>query len=132
MPRGPASSLRGSRCFGSPACPTRVPVSCWRGSATLRYLATWSTGCSDETGGNPLALLELPTALSPDQLHGTAPMPQQLTLTAGVERAFLDRARRLSEAVQTLLLVAAADSTGRVDVVRHAAECPGRPRPCLG
>jgi DNA-binding CsgD family transcriptional regulator/tetratricopeptide (TPR) repeat protein len=78
-----------------------------------------------ETGGNPLALLELPTGLSPDQLHGTAPMPQQLTLTVAVERAFLDRARRLSEAVQTLLLVAAADSTGRVDVVRHAAEALG-------
>jgi DNA-binding CsgD family transcriptional regulator len=79
----------------------------------------------DETGGNPLALLELPTGLSADQLHGTAPMPRQLTLTAGVERAFLDRARRLSEAVQTLLLVAAADSTGRVDVVRHTAEALG-------
>jgi len=75
----------------------------------------------DETAGNPLALLELPTALRPGQLQGTEPMPRQLTLTAGVERAFLDRARGLSEAVQTLLLVAAADSTGRVDVVRRAA-----------
>ncbi|HEX6886766.1 MAG TPA: AAA family ATPase, partial [Candidatus Nanopelagicales bacterium] len=82
-----------------------------------------------ETGGNPLALLELPTGLSPDQLHGTAPMPQQLTLTAGVERAFLDRCRRLSEAVQTLLLVAAADSTGRVDVVRRAAGALGAQDP---
>ncbi len=78
-----------------------------------------------ETGGNPLALLELPTGLSPDQLHGRAPMPHQLTLTAGVERAFLDRCRRLSEAVQTLLLVAATDSTGRVDVVRQAADASG-------
>ena len=78
-----------------------------------------------ETGGNPLALLELPTGLTPDQLHGTAPMPQQLPLTAGVERAFLDRCRRLSEAVQTLLLVAAADSTGRVDVVRRAGDALG-------
>lgn len=78
-----------------------------------------------ETGGNPLALLELPTGLNPDQLHGTAPMPRQLTLTAGVERAFLDRCRRLSAAVQTLLLVAAADSTGRVDVVRQAASALG-------
>ncbi len=78
-----------------------------------------------ETGGNPLALLELPTALTPDQLQGTTPMPQQLTLTAGVERAFLERCRRLSEAVQTLLLVAAADSTGRVDVVRRAGVALG-------
>ncbi|MET7426125.1 AAA family ATPase [Dactylosporangium sp. NPDC005555] len=74
-----------------------------------------------DTGGNPLALLELPTGLSPAQLHGTAPLPRQLALTAGVERAFLDRCRRLSEQVQTLLLVAAADATGRVDTVRQAA-----------
>jgi DNA-binding CsgD family transcriptional regulator len=78
-----------------------------------------------ETGGNPLALLELPTGLSPAQLHGQAPMPQQLTLTAGVERAFLDRSRRLSPQVQTLLLVAAADATGRVDTVRLAAAALG-------
>ncbi len=74
-----------------------------------------------DSGGNPLALLELPTTLSADQLYGAAPLPQQLTLTAGVERAFLDRCRRLSEEVQTLLLVAAADDTGRVDTMRAAA-----------
>jgi DNA-binding CsgD family transcriptional regulator len=74
-----------------------------------------------DTGGNPLALLELPTTLSAAQLSGVAPLPQQLTLTASLERAFLDRSRRLSEEVQTLLLVAAADNTGRVDTVRVAA-----------
>jgi DNA-binding CsgD family transcriptional regulator len=78
-----------------------------------------------ETGGNPLALLELPTGLSPAQLHGEAPLPQQLTLTAGVERAFLDRCRRLPQQVQTLLLVAAADATGRVATVRQAATTLG-------
>ncbi len=78
-----------------------------------------------DTGGNPLALLELPTELSPAQLHGQVPMPQQLALTAGVERAFLDRSRRLSPQVQTLLLVAAADATGRVDTVRQAAAALG-------
>ena len=78
-----------------------------------------------ETGGNPLALLELPTGLSPAQLHGHAPLPQQLTLTAGVERAFLDRCRRLPSQVQTLLLVAAADATGRVAMVQQAAATLG-------
>jgi hypothetical protein len=78
-----------------------------------------------ETGGNPLALLELPTGLSAGQLTGDAPLPQQLTLTAGVERAFLDRCRRLSEPVQTLLLVAATDATGRVGTVRRAAATLG-------
>jgi DNA-binding CsgD family transcriptional regulator len=74
-----------------------------------------------DSGGNPLALLELPTGLSADQLSGVAPLPPQLTLTAGVERAFLGRCRRLSAGAQTLLLVAAADDTGRVDTVRAAA-----------
>ena len=78
-----------------------------------------------DTGGNPLALLELPTGLSPDQLTGQAPLPQQLTLTAGVERAFLDRCRALSEQVQTLLLVAAADATGQAGTVRRAAATLG-------
>jgi len=73
-----------------------------------------------ETGGNPLALLELPAGLTAGQLRGTAPLPRQLLLTAGVERAFLDRCRRLPEPVQTLLLVAAADDTGRLATVQRA------------
>jgi DNA-binding CsgD family transcriptional regulator len=73
-----------------------------------------------ETGGNPLALLELPAGLSPDVLRGAAPLPPLLTLTAGVERAFLDRSRRLSAQVQSLLLLVAADATGRVRVLRAA------------
>ena len=48
-------------------------------------------------------------------------MPSQLPLTAGVERAFLDQCRRLPEQVQTLLLVTAADDTGRVATLRQAA-----------
>ncbi|WP_200949256.1 LuxR family transcriptional regulator [Phycicoccus sp. Soil748] len=78
-----------------------------------------------DTGGNPLALLELPTELSPAQLQGQVPLPRQLALTAGVERAFLDRCRRLPQPVQTLLLVAAADATGRAATVRQAAATLG-------
>jgi DNA-binding CsgD family transcriptional regulator len=74
------------------------------------------------TGGNPLALVELSAALEPDQLAGHARLPSPLPLTGGVERAFLDRYRRLPEAAQRLLLVAAADDTGRLTVVRDAAE----------
>ena len=67
-----------------------------------------------ETRGNPLALLELPAGLSPDQrLRGRRRCRSSSPVTAGVERAFLERCRRLSEAVQTLLLVAAADSRPR-------------------
>ena len=75
------------------------------------------------TGGNPLALGELSEVLSADQLSGRAPLPEQLPLTGGVERAFGDRYRRLPEAAQRFLLVAAADDTARLPVVRDAADC---------
>ena len=74
-----------------------------------------------QAGGNPLALVELPSALTAAQLTGTAPLPSQLPLTTDVERVFLDRCRRLPEQAQTLLLVAAADNSGRLATVRHAA-----------
>ena len=74
------------------------------------------------TGGNPLALVELSAALEPGQLAGRAPLPSPLPLTGGVERAFLDRYRRLTEAAQQLVLVAAADDTGRLTVVSDAAQ----------
>ena len=75
-----------------------------------------------ETRGNALALLELPGELTPAQLDGTAALPSQLHLTDRVEHAFLDRSRRLPEPVQRLLLLAAADDTGRLDVLRRACE----------
>jgi DNA-binding CsgD family transcriptional regulator len=78
-----------------------------------------------QTGGNPLALVELPGALSPAQLAGREPLPADLPLTAGVQRVFLDRSRRLSARAQTLLCVAAADDSTRVSVVRQAAELLG-------
>ena len=75
----------------------------------------------EETGGNPLALLELPRELAADRLAGAAALPEQLHLTDRVERAFLDRCRRLPDPVQQLILLAAADDSGRLDVVRDAA-----------
>jgi DNA-binding CsgD family transcriptional regulator len=74
------------------------------------------------TGGNPLALAELTEVLSADQLAGRVPLPEQLPLTGSVERAFGDRYRRLPEAAQRFLLVAAADDTARLPVVRDAAD----------
>ena len=74
-----------------------------------------------QAAGNPLALVELPSTLSAEQLAGAAPLPAQLHLTAGIERVFLDRCRRLPPDVQTLLLVAAADDSGHVATVRAAA-----------
>ncbi len=75
----------------------------------------------ETTGGNPLALVELAAALTPEQLSGAKGLPAELPLTGGVERAFGDRYRRLPEPAQNLLLVAAADDSGRISVVREAA-----------
>lgn len=77
------------------------------------------------TGGNPLALVELARALSPGQLAGRQPLPAELPLTAGVERAFLDRYRRLPFGARAFLLAAAADDSGRLAVVERAARTLG-------
>lgn len=77
------------------------------------------------TGGNPLALVEIAVALSADQLSGRTPLPAQLPLTEGVERGFLERYRRLPDAAQAFLLVAAADDSGPESTVRQAARTLG-------
>ncbi len=77
------------------------------------------------TGGNPLALVELAEGLTAGQLSGRVRLPARLPLTEGVERAFLDRYRRLPDQAQTVLLVTAADDSGRARVVRQAAASLG-------
>ena len=74
----------------------------------------------EQTRGNPLALLELPSALTADQLAGRAPIGH-LPVTGGVERVFLERVRRLPGGARRLLLLAAADDTGRLATVLRAA-----------
>ncbi|WP_074313463.1 helix-turn-helix transcriptional regulator [Micromonospora cremea] len=76
----------------------------------------------DEAQGNPLALRELSAALTATQRAGQL---SPLTLSAPsnrVQDAFLDQIRRLPEATRTLLLTAAADDTGTLDVILRAAE----------
>ncbi|RYV49668.1 AAA family ATPase, partial [Pengzhenrongella frigida] len=79
----------------------------------------------EQSGGNPLALVELAAGLSPAQLAGDAPTPAHLPLTADLERVFLDRARRLPTQVQSVVLVAAADDSGRTSTVSRAAALLG-------
>jgi DNA-binding CsgD family transcriptional regulator len=74
-----------------------------------------------ETGGNPLALLELSSSLSEAQLSGAEAMLAPIPISARVERAFLARVERLPEETQTLLLVAAADDTGDLAALLPAA-----------
>jgi DNA-binding CsgD family transcriptional regulator/tetratricopeptide (TPR) repeat protein len=73
------------------------------------------------TGGNPLAIRELPSALTVEQLAGRVPLPPRLPVTERIERVFLDRARRMSSEAQTLLLIASADDSARLPPVLQAA-----------
>jgi len=83
-------------------------------------------------GGNPLALLELPAALSAAQLAGRSPLPDPLPVGAGVQRAFAERAGRLPAAARTMLLLAAADDTGEAATVWRAAGGLGLDAGALG
>ena len=74
-----------------------------------------------EAAGNPLALLELAGALSDAQLSGRSRLPQALPLTARLSSPFLQRIKRLPDAAQGALLVAAAENTGELRVIRSAA-----------
>ena len=74
-----------------------------------------------ETAGNPLALLELSSALSDAQLSGVEALLGPIPVSARVEQAFLARMDRLSEETQAFLLVAAADDSGELATVQRAA-----------
>jgi DNA-binding CsgD family transcriptional regulator len=79
----------------------------------------------ESTGGNPLALLELSAALTPEQRAGRELLPQPPPIGAALEQAFLERVRRLPAQSQTLLLLAAADDTGDVGTVLRAGQALG-------
>jgi DNA-binding CsgD family transcriptional regulator len=75
-----------------------------------------------ETGGNPLALLELPRGLSPAQLAGGFALPPAVSLSARIEESFTRRLAKLPKDARRLLLLAAADPVGDQVVVWRAAE----------
>jgi hypothetical protein len=85
----------------------------------------------DEAEGNPLALLELPTALSRAQLEGQAALPEAIPLSPRLEGVFRQRAGRLPAAAQTALLVTATDTTGDVSAVLRALDGLGLPPDAL-
>jgi DNA-binding CsgD family transcriptional regulator len=74
-----------------------------------------------ETGGNPLALLELPRGLTPAELAGGFGLPDTPGLTGWIEDSFRRRLRALPAAAQRLLLIAAAEPGGDPALVWRAA-----------
>jgi DNA-binding CsgD family transcriptional regulator len=73
-----------------------------------------------EAGGNPLALLELPSALSAEQLSGTEALPEAIPLTPRVEGVFRKRIKRLPNATQAALRITAAEDTGNAATITGA------------
>ncbi|MFC0548751.1 AAA family ATPase [Kutzneria chonburiensis] len=72
----------------------------------------------DEAAGNPLALLELPSALSGPQLAATATLPPVLPLGQRLHAVFLSRVQAVPEATRAALLLAVLDGTGSLAPLR--------------
>ncbi|HEX2105013.1 MAG TPA: AAA family ATPase [Solirubrobacteraceae bacterium] len=71
--------------------------------------------------GNPLALLELPTALSEGQLAGVEPILGPPPVRGAVEATFGERVARLPDETRLALLVAALEEAGDLPTVERAA-----------
>ena len=78
-----------------------------------------------ETKGNPLALLELPRDLSPEELAGGFGLPDVLPLSGKIEQSFLRRAESLPEDTRLLLVLAAAEPTGNAALMWRAVRLLG-------
>jgi DNA-binding CsgD family transcriptional regulator len=78
-----------------------------------------------ETHGNPLALLELPRAMTPAELAGGFGVPAPARVAGRVEEGFLRRIERLPSETQRLLLVAAAEPLGDPGLMWRAAATLG-------
>ena len=82
-----------------------------------------------EAAGNPLALVELPSALASEQRSGTVALPDILPMTERLERAFSARAEDLPAVTRSQLLVTALNDTGDVgEILAAAARSPARGR----
>jgi DNA-binding CsgD family transcriptional regulator len=72
------------------------------------------------TGGNPLALVELPKVLTPGQLAGREGLEEPLPVGAAIERAYAGRAELLPDATRLALLILAVARLDQVDAVTRA------------
>lgn len=80
-----------------------------------------------ESRGNPLSLLELPEVLSAAQLGGEQPLPAALPLSHRLRAVFASRLAGTPAGARRLLLLAALEGTGELDVLLAAADAdPGR------
>jgi ATP/maltotriose-dependent transcriptional regulator MalT len=81
--------------------------------------------------GNPLALLEVPSLLTPGQLAGVDPLDDPLPASEGLDKAFLRRVERLPDETQRALLIAAASGSTDFEEISAALERAGLAREAL-
>jgi DNA-binding CsgD family transcriptional regulator len=75
-----------------------------------------------EAQGNPLALLELPVALSPGMRASAKALPSALPLSRRLQALFGSRISELPSRTRRLLLLVALDGTGNVRVLEAGAD----------
>lgn len=80
-----------------------------------------------EARGNPLALLELPRGLSPDELAGGFGLPGVVPLAGRIEDSFLRQLAAMPAPTRRLMLLAAADPSGDPSLVWRSAHRLGLP-----
>lgn len=79
----------------------------------------------EATGGNPLALVEIPELLSEAQRAGMEPIEQPLPVGPAVERAYGRRLQRLPETTRAALLIASVSMTQELGTIERALESQG-------
>lgn len=75
---------------------------------------------AEMSGGNPLALIELPKGLTEAELAGREPLQEPLRVAVAVERTFLSRLAGLPAGTRRALVVVAASDLGQLRVIARA------------
>jgi DNA-binding CsgD family transcriptional regulator len=96
-------------------------------AATARMDPYAATRIAAATGGNPLALIDLARDLTIRQLSHLSLSNNPVPLSRQLEAHYLRQVRQQEPDVQRWLLVAAAESTGHLDLIASAAAALGIP-----
>jgi DNA-binding CsgD family transcriptional regulator len=80
---------------------------------------------AEMSGGNPLALIELPRGLTDEELAGRDPLQEPLRVGVAVERTFLGRVALLPAPARGALVLVAASDVSELRVISRALEALG-------
>jgi DNA-binding CsgD family transcriptional regulator len=127
-----------ARAFAAPGLPELV-IEGLGSEAAARLLQASAPEATDpvrewllaEAAGNPLALLELPSGLSPAQLEGRAALPETIPLSTRLRSAFVQRIDRLPAETRSALLIAALEDSCELAAAVSAAGEAGLPADAL-